>query len=77
MFNSSAAARMRLRIARSLRAPLGALTVAALLAACTMPTHPDSGAPAPDPFTPATIPLIAVTSCELVAWGNARASSRA
>ncbi|MBD2970910.1 META domain-containing protein, partial [Burkholderia pseudomallei] len=45
MFNSSAAARMRLRIARSLRAPLGALTVAALLAACTMPTHPDSGAP--------------------------------
>ncbi|TOY77207.1 META domain-containing protein, partial [Burkholderia pseudomallei] len=26
MFNSSAAARMRLRIARSLRAPLGALT---------------------------------------------------
>ncbi|MCW0072337.1 aromatic amino acid ammonia-lyase, partial [Burkholderia pseudomallei] len=35
MFNSSAAARMRLRIARSLRAPLGALTVAALLAAGT------------------------------------------
>ncbi|QCU54329.1 META domain-containing protein [Burkholderia pseudomallei] len=76
MFNSSAAARMRLRIARSLRAPLGALTVAALLAACTMPTHPDSGAPAPDPFNPATIQLIDDTSWELVGWRNADGSAR-
>ncbi|AOJ10867.1 META domain-containing protein [Burkholderia mayonis] len=76
MFNSSAAARMRFRVVRSLRAPLGALTVAALLAACTMPTHPDSSAPAPDPFNPATIQLIDDTSWELVNWRNADGSQR-
>lgn len=53
-----------------------ALTVAALLAACTMPTHPDSGAPAPDPFNPATIQLIDDTSWELVGWRNADGSAR-
>ncbi|SMG02927.1 META domain-containing protein [Burkholderia singularis] len=76
MFISSAAARQRFRFAGLLRAPLGALSAAALLAACTMPTHPDSNAPAPDPFNPATIQLIDNTSWELVNWRNADGSSR-
>lgn len=76
MFISSAAARVGLRFARALRAPLGALTVATLLAACTMPTHPDSTAAAPDPFNPATIQLIDDTSWALVQWQNADGSLR-
>ncbi len=76
MFDFPAAARACLRVARPLRAPLGALTVATLLAACAMPTHPDSGAAAPDPFNPAAVQLLDDTSWELVAWQNADGSSR-
>ncbi|WP_323121677.1 META domain-containing protein [Burkholderia alba] len=76
MFDSSAAARACFRLARPLRAPLGALTVATLLAACAMPTHPDSTAAAPDPFNPATIQLIDDTSWELTSWKNADGSLR-
>jgi heat shock protein HslJ len=40
----------------------GALAAAALLAACAMPTHPDSAAPPSDPFNPAAAQLLDDTS---------------
>ncbi|WP_179401725.1 META domain-containing protein [Burkholderia guangdongensis] len=80
MFHSTAAARVRARLG----APLGALSplsfavlLSALLGACAMPTHPDSSAPAPDPFNPATVQLLDDTSWALTGWQNADGTSRA
>lgn len=58
------------------RQALGAALLAAL-AACAMPTHPDSTAPASDPFNPATIQLIDDTSWTLVAWRGADGTEHA
>ncbi|WP_010091112.1 META domain-containing protein [Burkholderia ubonensis] len=71
-----AAARTRTRLFRPLRAPLCALTLATLLAACSMPTHPDADAPAPDPFNPAAVQLLDDTSWELTGWQNADGTPR-
>ncbi|KVU46800.1 hypothetical protein WK68_34855 [Burkholderia ubonensis] len=71
-----AAARTRTRQFRPLRAPLCALTLATLLAACSMPTHPDASAPAPDPFNPAAVQLLDDTSWELTGWQNADGTPR-
>ncbi|OMG74002.1 META domain-containing protein [Burkholderia ubonensis] len=71
-----AAARTRTRPFRPLRAPLCALTLATLLAACSMPTHPDASAPAPDPFNPAAVQLLDDTSWELTGWQNADGTPR-
>ena len=76
MSHTTAAARMRARLFRPLRAPLGALTLATLLSACAMPTHPDASASAPDPFNPATIQLIDDTNWELTGWQNADGTPR-
>lgn len=77
MSHSTAAERARTRLFRPLRAPLCALTLATLLAACAMPTHPDANAPAPDPFNPATVQLIDDTSWELTGWQNTDGTPRA
>ncbi|KVT43684.1 META domain-containing protein [Burkholderia ubonensis] len=71
-----AAARTRTRLFRPSRAPLCALTLATLLAACSMPTHPDASAPAPDPFNPAAVQLLDDTSWELTGWQNADGTPR-
>ncbi|MBR8224524.1 META domain-containing protein [Burkholderia ambifaria] len=76
MSHLSAAARARTGLLRPLRAPLCALTLATLLAACAMPTHPDSAAPAPDPYNPAAVQLLDDTSWELTSWLNADGTSR-
>jgi heat shock protein HslJ len=49
------------------RAALCAALLAAL-AACAMPSHPDSLAPTSDPFNPATIQLIDNTDWTLQSW---------
>lgn len=77
MSHLSAAARARTGLLRPLRAPLCALTLATLLAACAMPTHPDSAAPAPDPYNPAAVQLLDDTSWELTSWVNADGTPRA
>ncbi|RQS76111.1 META domain-containing protein [Burkholderia sp. Bp8963] len=76
MPHPTAAARTRTRLFRSLRAPLGVLTLATLLAACSMPTHPDAAAPAPDPYNPAAVQLLDDTSWELTSWQNADGTPR-
>ncbi|KWF31357.1 META domain-containing protein [Burkholderia pseudomultivorans] len=76
MSHLSATARACNGLLRPLRAPLCALTLATLLAACAMPTHPDSAAPAPDPYNPAAVQLLDDTSWELTSWQNADGTSR-
>lgn len=55
---------------------LAALSVATLLAACSMPTHPDDKAPPPDPFNPAATQLLDDTSWDLTSWKQANGTLR-
>jgi heat shock protein HslJ len=59
------------------RTTLAALTVATLLTACAMPTHPDAKAPPPDPFNPAATQLLDDTSWDLTSWKQADGTLRA
>ena len=59
---------------RALRLSLA--LVAAVLAACAMPTHPDSSAPPSDPFNPAAVQLLDDTSWTLTAWKTADGRER-
>jgi heat shock protein HslJ len=59
------------------RTTLAALSVAALLTACSMPTHPDTKAPPPDPFNPAATQLLDDTSWHLTSWKQADGTNRA
>lgn len=45
-----------------------ALTSAAVLAGCALPTHPDSAAPPTDPYNPAATQLLDDTHWQLTAW---------
>ncbi|MGH8779065.1 META domain-containing protein [Paraburkholderia sp.] len=63
------------RIVRSI-APLAALTVAVLLAGCSLPVHTDASAPQPDPFNPAATQLLDDTSWQLAAWTQADGTPR-
>ena len=77
MFPTSSARRVA-RLVAALPAPLfAALGVATLLAACSMPTHPDSKAPPPDPFNPAATQLLDDTSWHLTSWKQADGTNRA
>ncbi|MGF6242319.1 heat shock protein HslJ [Paraburkholderia sp. GAS38] len=58
------------------RATFAALSVAALLSACAMPTHPDTKAPPPDPFNPAATQLLDDTSWDLTGWKQADGTMR-
>ena len=49
---------------------------AAALAACAMPTHPDTSAPPSDPFNPAAVQLLDNTSWTLAAWKTADGRAR-
>jgi heat shock protein HslJ len=49
-------------------AALAALTMSALLAACSIPKHPDAEAAPPDPFNPAATQLLDNTDWELTGW---------
>jgi heat shock protein HslJ len=67
-------------VRRALRAPgatLTALSAATLLTACSMPTHPDSKAPPPDPFNPAATQLLDNTSWALTTWKQTDGTARA
>ncbi|SAL43252.1 META domain-containing protein [Caballeronia humi] len=55
---------------------LSALTLAALLGACTLPQHPDSAAPPTDPYNPAATQLLDDTQWELTSWADASAQPR-
>ena len=77
MIKTSSARRVA-RLVAALPAPLFAvLGVATLLAACSMPTHPDSKAPPPDPFNPAATQLLDDTSWDLTGWKQADGTMRA
>nr|WP_156966128.1 META domain-containing protein [Paraburkholderia bannensis] len=66
------------RLLASRAAPLAAAIGAALmLAACKLPVHQDSSAPAPDPFNPAATQLLDNTQWQLVEWKRADGSLRA
>lgn len=57
----------------------GVLAVAALvalLAACALPTHPDSAAPRSDPFLPAAVQLLDDTHWVLAGWQTADGGRR-
>lgn len=72
------AGHMMARLLASRAAPLAAATCAALmLAACKLPVHQDSSAPAPDPFNPAAAQLLDNTHWQLVEWKRADGSLRA
>lgn len=58
------------------RTTLAALGVATLLAACSMPTHPDDKAPPPDPFNPAATQLLDDTAWDLTSWKQADGTLR-
>lgn len=59
---------------RAFRLSLALMAVA--LAACSMPTHPDSSAPPSDPFNPAAVQLLDDTSWTLAAWKMADGRER-
>ncbi|MDR7006142.1 META domain-containing protein [Paraburkholderia strydomiana] len=63
-------------IAPFARTVLAALSVAALLGACAIPKHPDSEAPAPDPFNPAATQLLDDTSWVLTGWKQSDGTAR-
>ena len=63
------------RVARFV-APLAALTVAVLLAACSMPVHTDASAALPDPFNPAATQLLDDTAWQLSSWTDAHGAAR-
>jgi heat shock protein HslJ len=46
------------------------------LAACTMPTHPDSAAPPTDPYNPAATQLLDDTQWQLTSWTNPDGKTR-
>ncbi|PTB19392.1 heat-shock protein [Trinickia symbiotica] len=50
--------------------------VCAMLAACAMPTHPESAAPPSDPFNPAATQLLDDTSWTLASWQTAGGATR-
>ncbi|WJF92161.1 META domain-containing protein [Paraburkholderia bonniea] len=52
------------------------LATATFLSACTMPTHPDASATAPDPFNQAATQLLDNTRWELTRWLEADGSLR-
>lgn len=54
----------------------GAFAVAALVAACAIPKHPDSAAPAPNAFDPVAVQLLDDTNWMLASWRNADGSMR-
>jgi heat shock protein HslJ len=58
------------------RTLLATLSAATLLAACSMPTHPDDKAPPPDPFNPAATQLLDDTSWDLTGWKQANGMPR-
>lgn len=66
------------RAARRARARVlaGVLAGAALVAACAMPTHPDSAAPASNPFQPAATQLVDDTHWTLASWRTPDGGSR-
>jgi heat shock protein HslJ len=77
MIKTSSARRVA-RLVAALPAPLfAALGVATLLAACSMPTHPDAKAPPPDPFNPAATQLLDDTSWDLASWKQSDGTTRA
>jgi heat shock protein HslJ len=81
MIKTSSARRVA-RLVAALPAPLvapllAALGTAALLAACSMPTHPDAKAAPPDPFNPAATQLLDDTSWDLTSWKQADGTARA
>ncbi|MEX3957099.1 META domain-containing protein [Trinickia sp. EG282A] len=55
-------------------APL--VAVCAMLAACALPTHPESAAPPSDPFNPAATQLLDDTSWTLASWQTAGGATR-
>jgi len=59
---------------RALRLSLAFMVAA--LAACAMPTHPDSAAPPSDPFNPAAVQLLDDTSWTLAGWKTADGRER-
>ena len=65
------------RITPCLRTTVAALSIAALLGACAIPKHPDTSAPAPDPFNPAAAQLLDDTSWVLISWKNVDGAPRA
>ncbi|CAN7248523.1 META domain-containing protein [Paraburkholderia sp. 22099] len=73
----SSSARRAARFAPYARTAIAALSVAALLSACAIPKHPDSEAPAPDPFNPAATQLLDDTSWVLAGWKQADGTARA
>jgi heat shock protein HslJ len=73
----SSSARRIARFTPYARAAIAALSVAALLSACSIPKHPDSEAAAPDPFNPAAAQLLDDTSWVLSAWKQADGTPRA
>ncbi|MBN3757923.1 META domain-containing protein [Paraburkholderia sp. Tr-20389] len=48
----------------------------AMLAACSLPKHPDSEAPPPDPFNPAATQLLDNTDWQLTGWKLAAGGTR-
>lgn len=82
MSNPSIAPRRAASRGRPLPGSVGALIAAplvaacAMLAACAMPTHPESAAPPSDPFNPAATQLIDDTSWTLTGWQTADGATR-
>ncbi|MGF6768794.1 heat shock protein HslJ [Paraburkholderia sp. GAS199] len=76
MLQSSSTRRVA-RVMSHARAAIAALSVAALCSACAIPKHPDSEAPAPDPFNPAATQLLDDTSWVLSGWKQADGTARA
>jgi heat shock protein HslJ len=54
-----------------------ALGAAALVAACAIPTHPDTSAPPSNPFNPAAPQLLDDTAWTLTSWQTSGGTSRA
>jgi heat shock protein HslJ len=55
---------------------IATLAFGAVLAGCTMPTHPDSAAPPTDPYNPAATQLLDDTQWQLTSWADADGKTR-
>ncbi|ALL64562.1 Heat shock protein [Paraburkholderia caribensis MBA4] len=74
--DTAARVSLRRRAGHALAVVSMAASLSMLVAACSMPKHPDTEAPPPDPFNPAATQLLDNTDWQLSGWKLASGSTR-
>ena len=74
--DTAARVSLRRRAGHALAVVSMAASLSLLIAACSMPKHPDTEAPPPDPFNPAATQLLDNTEWQLSGWKLTSGSTR-